>query len=150
MFLPELNALLNATSAILLLVGHSFIRRGRVALHRACMIAALVLSAAFLASYLYYHARAGVVRFPGRGWIRGLYLAILVPHTVCAAIILPLALVTLGFAIRGRFDRHKRLARWTYPIWLFVSVTGVVIYWMLYRMYPAANPSAARLALPGW
>lgn len=149
-FFPELNALLNGASAVLLIAGHRLIRRGRVAAHRACMLTAFGLSGAFLASYLYYHLHAGVVRFPGRGWIRAVYFAILVPHTICAAIILPLAFVTLLFALRGRFDRHRRIARWTLPIWLFVSITGVVIYWMLYRLYPVAIPFGLRLAQLGW
>jgi putative membrane protein len=149
-FLPELNALLNGSSAVLLIAGYGFIRRGRVAAHRACMLTAFGLSAAFLASYLYYHLHAGVVRFAGRGWIRVVYFSILVPHTICAAIILPLALVTLFFALRARFDRHKRIARWTLPIWLFVSITGVVIYWMLYRLNSAVIPSGRPLAWLGW
>jgi putative membrane protein len=139
-FLPELNALLNGTSAVLLLAGYLSIRHGRVAAHRACMLTAFGLSAAFLASYLWYHLHFGVVHFAGRGWIRALYFSILVPHTILAAAILPLALVTLFFALRRRFDRHKRIAHWTLPIWLFVSVTGVVIFWMLYRLYaPGEN-----------
>jgi putative membrane protein len=149
-FLPELNALLNGASAVLLIVGYGLIRRGRVAAHRACMLTAFGLSVAFLASYLYYHVHVGVVRFPGRGWIRAVYFSILVPHTICAVMILPLVLITLSFALRGRFDRHKRIARWTLPIWLFVSVTGVVVYWMLYRMEPGAVPSGVPLAWLGW
>ncbi len=143
-FLPELNAVLNGSSAVLLLSGYFLIRRGRVAAHRACMLTAFGLSAAFLASYLWFHLHFGVVRFPGRGWIRALYFSILVPHTILAAAILPLALITLSFALRRRFDRHKRIARWTLPIWLFVSITGVVIYWMLYRLYPPGELLRAR------
>jgi putative membrane protein len=143
-FLPELNAVLNGSSALLLLAGYIAIRRRCVAVHRACMLSAFGLSVAFLVSYLWFHLRFGVVRFLGRGWIRTLYFSILVPHTVLAAVILPLALVTLFFALRRRFDRHKRIARWTLPIWLFVSITGVVIYWMLYRLYLPKNILPAR------
>ena len=134
-FLPTLNALLNSTSAVLLVVGYLFIRRKRVAAHKACMVSAFVVSALFLASYVYYHVHHGSTPFPGRGWVRGVYFAILIPHVILAAAILPLALVTLYRAWKKDFDRHRRLARWTLPVWLFVSVSGVVIYWMLYRLY---------------
>ena len=130
--LPALNALLNAASAAALLVGFWLIRRGRWRAHRAAMVTALVLSAAFLASYLVYHAQVGSVRFQGTGWVRTLYLSILATHTVLAAAVPVLALLTLSRALRRRFDRHAALARWTLPIWLYVSVTGVVVYWMLY------------------
>ena len=136
-FFPTLNAALNLTSAILLVTGYLFIRRRRVAAHKACMLAALAVSACFLASYVYYHYHHGSTPFPGRGWVRGLYFAILVPHVLLAAAILPLALLTVYRAWREQFPRHVRLARWTLPIWLFVSVTGVVIYWMLYHLYGA-------------
>jgi uncharacterized membrane protein YozB (DUF420 family) len=132
--LPTLNACLNAASAALLLVGYIAIRRRRVAAHRACMVAALVCSAAFLTSYLYYHFHVGSVRFQGTGGVRTLYLAILASHTVLAALVPPLALVTLYRALRRRFARHRAIARWTLPVWLYVSVTGVVVYWMLYRL----------------
>ena len=122
-------------SAVLLVVGYLFIRRKRVAAHKACMVSAFVVSALFLASYVYYHVHHGSTPFPGRGWVRGVYFAILVPHVILAAAILPLALVTLYRAWKKDFDRHRRLARWTLPVWLFVSVSGVVIYWMLYRLY---------------
>jgi uncharacterized membrane protein YozB (DUF420 family) len=131
---PGLNASLNAVTAALLLVGFAMIRTKRVALHRLCMIGALVVSCLFLASYLYYHAHVGSRRFPGVGWIRTAYLAILLTHTVLAAAVVPLAVVTLSRALRRRFDRHRRIARWTLPIWLYVSVTGVVVYVMLYRV----------------
>jgi len=134
-FLPTLNALLNSTSAVLLVTGYFFIRRKRVAAHKACMVSAFVVSALFLASYVYYHVHHGSTPFPGRGWVRGVYFAILIPHVILAASILPLALVTLYRAWKGDFERHRRLARWTLPLWLFVSVTGVVVYWMLYRLY---------------
>ena len=132
--LPALNALLNAASAAALLVGFALIRRGRWRAHCAAMVTALVLSAAFLTSYLVYHAQVGSVRFQGTGWLRTLYLSILATHTVLAAAVPVLALLTLSRALRRRFDRHAALARWTLPIWLYVSVTGVVVYWMLYRL----------------
>ena len=132
---PALNASLNATTAVLLVTGYALIRRKRVALHRGFMLSALVVSCLFLASYLYYHAHIGSKRFAGVGWIRPVYFAILISHTVLAVAIVPLALVTLARALRERFDRHRRIARWTLPIWLYVSVTGVVIYLLLYRLY---------------
>jgi uncharacterized membrane protein YozB (DUF420 family) len=113
--LPSLNAALNALSALLLLIGYRFIRRREIARHRACMLAAFGVSAVFLASYLVYHYNVGSVRFPDLGWLRTVYLSILLTHTVLAA-------------------RHRRIARWTLPIWLYVSVTGVVVYWMLYHL----------------
>ncbi len=132
--LPALNALLNAASAVTLLVGFWLIRRGRWRAHRVAMVTALVLSAAFLTSYLVYHAQVGSVRFQGTGGVRTLYLGILATHTVLAAAVPVLAILTLSRALRRRFDRHAALARWTLPIWLYVSVTGVVVYWMLYRL----------------
>ena len=132
--LPALNAALNAAAALALLVGFWLIRRGRWRAHRAAMVTALVLSAAFLASYLVYHFNVGSVRFSGEGWVRRLYLGILLTHTVLAAAVPVLALVTLSRALRRHFPRHRAIARWTLPIWLYVSVTGVVIYWMLYRL----------------
>lgn len=132
--LPALNATLNATSAVLLAFGYRFIRRREIRRHRACMIAAFAVSTIFLASYLTYHYQVGSVRFPGSGWLRGLYLSILVSHTILAALVPPLAVVTLYRALRERFDPHRRLARWTLPIWAYVSVTGVVVYVMLYHI----------------
>lgn len=132
--LPTLNAVLNALSAVLLSVGYLLIRRQKIAAHRAVMIAALVSSALFLTCYLVYHAQVGSVRFPGQGGARTLYLSILLTHTVLAAAVPVLALITLSRALRRRFPAHKRIARWTLPIWLYVSVTGIVVYWMLYRM----------------
>lgn len=130
--LPALNALLNGSCAVLLIAGYAFIRARRVTAHRACMLLALLTSALFLVSYLTYHYHAGSVRYRGIGWTRPAYFALLITHTVLAAAIVPLALVTAGRALRGQFDRHVRLARWTLPIWLYVSVTGVIIYLMLY------------------
>ena len=132
--LPALNAILNATSAGLLALGYVLIRRGRRAAHQQVMQAALACSAIFLASYLTYHAQVGSVRFQGRGPIRTVYFAILISHTILAIVIVPLALVTFVRARRGRFDRHRAIARVTLPLWAYVSVTGVVVYWMLYRL----------------
>jgi len=132
--LPALNATLNGTAAVLLTAGYIMIRTGRRDAHRACMLGAFLASTLFLVSYVVYHAHAGSKLFPGTGAIRTLYLAILATHVVLAAVILPLSITTLVRALRGRFDTHRRIARWTLPIWLYVSVTGVVIYLMLYRM----------------
>jgi uncharacterized membrane protein YozB (DUF420 family) len=132
--LPALNACLNATSAVLLATGYVLIRRGRRAAHQRVMIAALVSSALFLTSYLVYHFHVGSVRFRGQGLVRTVYFTILLTHTVLAVVIVPLVAMTLVPALRARFDRHRRLARITLPLWAYVSVTGVVIYWMLYRL----------------
>jgi uncharacterized membrane protein YozB (DUF420 family) len=132
--LPALNATLNATSAVLLTTGWILIRRGRIAQHRAVMIAAVCTSALFLISYLVYHAQVGSVPFTKQGPIRAVYFTILLTHTVLAAAIVPLVLVTLTRALRARYERHRRIARWTMPIWLYVSVTGVIVYLMLYQM----------------
>jgi uncharacterized membrane protein YozB (DUF420 family) len=132
--LPALNATLNATSAVLISIGWILIKRGRRAAHKNVMIAACVTSTLFLTSYLIYHAQVGSVRFTGTGTIRTVYLSILLTHTVLAAVIVPLVLVTLSRGLRGDYDRHRRIARWTMPIWLYVSVTGVVVYVMLYRL----------------
>jgi len=132
--LPALNAGLNALSAALLLTGWRLIRRGRREAHRRVMIAALVSSSLFLVSYLVYHAQVGSVRFQGRGPIRTVYFTILITHTILAVAIVPLVAVTVVRALRGRFDRHRRVARVTLPLWAYVSVTGVVVYWMLYRL----------------
>ena len=131
--LPAINATLNSLSAGLLTTGYVLIRRGRVTLHKACMLAAFGTSVLFLTSYLTYHAHVGSVPFLGEGFIRILYFTILVSHVTLAVAILPLALVTLSYALRARFGRHVALARWTLPIWLYVSVTGVIVYLMLYQ-----------------
>lgn len=133
MSLPDLNAALNAGATLLLVAGYVQIKRGRKAAHKACMLSACAVSAAFLVSYLVHHARAGHVVYPGTGAMRGLYLAILLTHTVLAAAVPFLAAVTVWRAFRGDWERHKRLARWTFPIWLYVSVTGIAVYLMLYR-----------------
>ena len=134
---PALNATLNGASAILITTGHALIRRNNVRLHRACMIAAVATSSLFLVSYLYYHAHVGSVRFPGQGWVRPVYFALLISHTLLAAAVVPLVLLALTAALRSRFDRHRRIARWAYPVWLYVSVTGVIVYVMLYQVYGA-------------
>jgi uncharacterized membrane protein YozB (DUF420 family) len=131
--LPTLNAVLNGLAAVALVVGFLLIRRGRWRAHRAVMLTAFGLSTAFLASYLLYHSQVGSVRYQGQGWVRSLYFGILISHTVLAAAVPFLAAVTLVRALRSRFPRHAAIARWTLPIWLYVSVTGVVIYLMLYR-----------------
>jgi uncharacterized membrane protein YozB (DUF420 family) len=133
--LPALNASLNGVAALFLLAGYVLIKRRQIPAHRACMLSALLVSALFLVSYVIYHANAGSKPFPGTGSIRALYFSILITHVVLAAAILPMAIVTLSRALRERFDLHVRIARWTLPIWLYVSVTGVVIYVMLYRLY---------------
>ena len=132
--LPALNAALNATSAVLLAAGYVAIRGGRRETHRRFMLAACASSSLFLVSYLVYHFQAGSVRFTGQGPIRTVYFAILVSHTILAVAIVPLVLVTLSRALRERFAAHRSLARITLPLWAYVSVTGVVIYWMLYRL----------------
>ena len=133
--LPALNATLNGTCAVLLTIGYVLIRRGRVQQHRRVMIAAFVTSTLFLISYLIYHANIGSKPFPGTGAIRTVYLTILVSHILLAMLIVPMALITLSRGLRERFDRHVAIARWTLPIWLYVSVTGVLVYVMLYKLY---------------
>jgi len=131
--LPTVNAALNATSALLLVAGYGCIRAKQVTAHMGCMLLACLTSALFLASYLYYHAQHGATRFPGQGWIRPVYFTVLVSHTILAVTILPLVGRTLFLAARRRFEAHRRLARVTLPLWLYVSVTGVLVYWMLYQ-----------------
>jgi putative membrane protein len=132
--LPALNATLNTIAALLLVVGYTLIRLRRRNAHRNAMVAALVSSTLFLTSYLIYHAQVGSKRFPGSGAVRTAYLTLLASHTVLAAAVPVLAIITVVLAWRGRFAAHRRIARWTFPIWLYVSVTGVMVYWMLYRM----------------
>lgn len=131
--LPLLNAVLNGSSTLLLAVGYYLIRNKKAKYHHRVMVAAFVLSCLFLVSYLVYHANVGSVKYSGQGGMRTLYFAVLITHTILAALVPPLAIITLVRAVRERFDRHMRLARWTLPIWLYVSFTGVVIYLMLYR-----------------
>lgn len=135
--LPTINATLNGTSAVLLVTAHRMIKRGRVATHRGLMLTAVATSTLFLICYSYYHWHVGHVIFPRHGWVRAVYLSILTSHIILAAAIVPLVIVTLSRALRGHFDRHRAIARWTYPIWLYVSVTGVVIYLMLYHLFAA-------------
>ena len=132
--LPAVNATLNLTSAILLGLGFFFIHRRNIPAHRACMVAAFTVSALFLMSYLFYHYQVGSVQFTKQGWIRPMYFTILFSHTILAVTVVPLALRTLYFAVNSRFDRHVRIARWTFPVWIYVSITGVVVYLMLYRL----------------
>lgn len=131
---PPLNAGLNATSGFLILLGFILIKQKAWTAHAVCMCSAMLTSALFFASYIYYHFHHGTTPFPHYGWIRPVYFAILISHTVLAVTVPPLSIVTLSQALRGRFDRHVKIAKITFPIWLYVSVTGVVIYWMLYRM----------------
>jgi len=133
--LPAVNATLNGLSAIFILTGYVLIRRGHRELHKRCMLTALVTSSLFLVSYVVYHANAGSRPFPGTGVARAIYFAILITHVILAAAILPLALTTTARGLRAQYTRHVAIARWTLPIWLYVSVTGVVIYLMLYQMY---------------
>jgi uncharacterized membrane protein YozB (DUF420 family) len=132
--LPAVNATLNAIAAVLLVIGFVLIRRGRIEQHRRVMLAAFATSALFLISYLVYHANAGSRPFTGQGPVRVFYFVILFTHIVLAAAILPMALITLSRGLRAEFDRHRRIARWTLPIWLYVSVTGVIVYLMLYQL----------------
>jgi len=131
--LPTINAALNSLSAVFLCAGFLFIRSRNRRAHRACMLAACACSTLFLLSYLVYHYQVGSVPFKGQGPIRAVYFTILITHTVLATTVVPLALITLVRALRERFDAHRRIARWTFPIWLYVSVTGVIVYAMLYR-----------------
>lgn len=142
--LPTVNAVLNGTSAILLTMGYLFIRRRKMKVHRVFMLAAFGVSALFLISYLTYHYNVGSVAFNGEGWIRPIYFTVLISHIVLAAAILPLVIVVLVRALRERFDRHARIARWALPVWLYVSASGVVVYLMLYRI-PVLSKVAALL-----
>ena len=135
--LPHLNAALNASSFVLLSSGYYFIRSGRVLAHRYCQLSAVVTSIVFLISYVVYHQHHGATRFAGQGMARPVYFTILTTHTVLAVVIVPFVIVTLRRAMRGDFVRHRALARWTLPMWLYVSITGVLVYLMLYHFYPA-------------
>ena len=136
--LPALNASLNGLAAILLAVGFVFIQRREIERHRLCMVAAFVVSMAFLVSYVVYHVHHGATPFPGRGWVRPAYFTLLVSHVVLAALVVPLACVTLYRAWRSDFARHRKIAEITFPIWMYVSVTGVLVYWILYHLYGSA------------
>ena len=137
--LPHLNATLNASSFVLLTSGYYFIRRGRVLAHRRCQLLALTASLLFLISYIVYHAHHGTTRFAGQGIARPIYLTILGTHTVMAAVIVPFVIITFRRALRGDFLRHRAIARWTLPMWMYVSVTGVIVYLMLYHLYPSVS-----------
>ena len=133
---PTIDAVLNATTAALLTLGYIFIRRRNIPAHKTCMLAAVGTSTLFLICYLTYHYFHGTTRFPGHGVVRAVYLSILASHTVLAAAIVPLVILTLVRALRERFALHRRVARWTLPLWLYVSITGVIVYWMLYHLQP--------------
>ena len=136
--LPAVNASLNGLSAVFLAAGFIFIRRKNIPAHRRCMLSAFATSAVFLACYLTYHFSVrAVTRFSGQGWVRPFYFVLLISHIVLAMVILPLAIVTLTRGLRERFDAHRKIARWTWPLWMYVSVTGVLVYLMLYQLYPA-------------
>jgi len=134
--LPAVNACLNSLSAILLAIGYAFIRRNNVTAHRNCMIGAFLVSTIFLICYLVYHFNAGRTVFKEPAWFRPLYLVLLLSHTVLAVVIVPMVLITLSRALKQRFDRHRQIARWTWPLWMYVSVTGVIIYLLLYQIFP--------------
>jgi putative membrane protein len=136
--LPSLNAVLNSISAVFITMGYVFIRAGKKEAHRRCMLTAITTSSLFLISYVVYHYTAGATAFGGVGWIRYVYFVILGTHTVLAIAVLPLVIITLLRALSGRYSLHKSIARWTFPVWLYVSVTGVTIYFMLYHLYPPA------------
>jgi putative membrane protein len=134
--LPLVNACLNSTSTVLLTSGYILIKQGRQIAHRNCMIGALISSTLFLICYLTYHAYAGTTKFTNPAWFRSIYLTLLLTHTLLAAAVPPLVIFTVIPALREKFDRHRRIARWTWPIWMYVSVTGVVIYLLLYQIFP--------------
>ena len=137
--MPPFQAVMNTLAIVLLSTGYYFIRSGNRAMHRRCMIVTLIVSSVFLVSYLSYHAMVGYQPFAGRGLIRPLYFTLLASHIVLAAIIVPLVLATVWFAARGRFDRHPYIARWTLPIWLYVSASGVVVYLLGFHVYPPGS-----------
>lgn len=132
--LPALNATLNLTCAVLLMTGYYFIRRKNIRAHKTCMLSALLVASLFLTSYLTYHYHVGSVRFTREGWIRILYFSILISHTSLAVVIVPMALRTIYLGWTGRLEKHVRIARWTFPLWIYVSITGVVVYLMLYQL----------------
>ena len=135
--IPPFLAILNTTAASLVSLGFFFVRRKNISAHRACMVSALIISTVFMVFYLYYHAKVGNIPFAGVGAIRPVYFSLLASHVILAAVLFPLVLITAGLAIRGNTPRHRRLARWTLPIWLYVSITGVIIYLMAFHIYAA-------------
>jgi len=132
--LSTVNAVLNTISAILLIIGYRYIKRGEQQKHKRCMIAALITSALFLTSYLIYHYNVGSVPYPYHDWTRPIYFIILIPHVILAAVMTPFILIAVWFALRGQFERHRKLVRWVWPVWIYVSISGVVIYLMLYHL----------------
>ena len=148
--IPAIDAALNAACTVFLVIGFAFILRGKIRFHRFCMLCAFGCSTVFLAFYLWFHFHAGIIRFGGQGWIRPVYFTLLISHTILAIVIVPLVLVTLTRALRNRFALHRSIARYTLPLWLYVSVTGVIVYWLLYIAYtPIGAPVMAQLAQPG-
>jgi uncharacterized membrane protein YozB (DUF420 family) len=140
--IPPIDAALNGAAAVLLLLGFAFITNGKILAHKICMLSAFSCSAAFFALYLYFHYHAGIIRFGGQGWIRPVYFTILISHTILAVVSLPLILITLTLGLRSRFAKHRRIAHWTFPIWLYVSLTGVIVYWLLFIAYtPIGAPA---------
>jgi len=135
-YFPALIASLNGASAVLLAAGRVLIARRRIAAHRACMIAAVATSALFLACYVYFHAHVGDIRFLGPPMWHAIYLVILIPHVTLAIVIVPLVLITLSRGLKARYPQHRAIARWTWPLWMYVSVTGVIVYFMLYQWFP--------------
>jgi putative membrane protein len=135
-YFPALNASLNGTSAVLLLTGRVLIAKGRMVAHRFCMIAAVVASSLFLGCYVFFHYKVGNILFLGQGWSRPVYFAILISHVILAIVIVPLAIITLSRGLGARYAKHRAIARWTWPLWMYVSVTGVLVYFMLYRWFP--------------
>jgi len=135
-FFPALNATLNGASAALLLTGRVLIAKRRVVAHRICMIAAVVASALFLACYLFFHYKVGNILFLGQGWARSVYFTILISHVTLAMVIVPMAIITLTRGLGGRYPQHRAIARWTWPLWMYVSITGVLVYFMLYQWFP--------------
>jgi putative membrane protein len=137
--LPALNAVLNSLSATFLLIGYAFIKQDRQAAHRNCMIGALICSTLFLTSYLIYHYNAGRTGFKDPAWFRPIYLVILLTHTILAVVIVPMVMMTVSRAIKRRYELHKKISRWTWPLWMYVSVTGVLIYFLLYQIFPQSK-----------
>jgi uncharacterized membrane protein YozB (DUF420 family) len=135
-YFPALNATLNGTSAVFLLTGRVLIAKRRIVAHRFCMIAAVAASAIFLVCYVFFHYKVGNVLFLGQGWARPVYFTILISHVILAIVIVPLVIITLSRAFRARYARHRAIAQWTWPLWMYVSVTGVIVYFMLYRWFP--------------
>lgn len=135
-YFPAVNATLNGTAAVLLMTGRSLIKRGKMAAHRTCMIAAVVASSLFLGCYLFFHYEVGNVRFLGQGWSRPVYFSILISHVTLAIVIVPMAIITLSRGLRARYASHRAIARWTWPLWMYVSVTGVIVYLLLYQIFP--------------